>query len=334
MDALWEAETTPILWLQGLGDWLAPPLGLVTHLGSHSVVIVALALVFWCVNPALGARLFVVVASSGVVNHVFKSVFHGARPSWFDARVGAHTAPDSFGLPSGHAQGALVTWGYLGLRSGRRAVLWAAVAVVVLVCVSRVYLGAHFFSDVLGGLLLGGAVLWAALRWEERILAWWRGLSTARWVGWALAATVVPCLVATLWQSAVFGGWTVPTGWNGAVPPDPAGETLTDLYTASGSLLGGLAGFTLLAGRGWYSARGTLVSRLTRLALGASVLVLIQVLVVVLFDGMTGLAGAAVAFAVHAAMAFWASFLAPELFVRNGLAQRPAAAPADGHGPR
>nr|WP_193789447.1 phosphatase PAP2 family protein [Nocardiopsis halotolerans] len=323
MDVLWEAETAPIRWLQGLGDWLAHPLGLITHLGSHTLVIIALALVFWCVNPGLGARLFIVVASSGVVNQLAKSVLYGARPYWYDARITAHTSSGSFGIPSGHTQGATVTWGYLGLRSGRRAVLWACVAVIALVAFSRVHLGAHFISDVLAGLLLGAVLLWVVLRWEDRITAWWLGLGTGRWVGYALAATLVPCLVATLWQLLVRDGWTVPVEWNGAVPADPAEETLIGLYVGAGSLLGGLVGFTLLAKRGWYSARGTLVSRAARLVLGASVAVLVQVLVYVLFGTLTGLAEAVVSFVAYAVITFWASYLAPEMFVRSGLATRP-----------
>lgn len=324
MDVLWEAETTPIRWLQGLGDWLAQPLGMLTHLGSQTVIIVVLALIFWCVSPRLGARLFVAVTASGVLNYLLKAVLYGARPSWFDAHVKAHAHHGSFGIPSGHAQGATVVWGYLGIRSGRRAWLWVCVGVIALVALSRIYLGAHFISDVLAGLLLGGAVLWATLRWEDRIVAWWLGLSTARWVGCTLAVSLVPCLVATLWQLLVRGDWTVPVEWIGATPADPAGYTLTGLYTISGALLGGLVGFTLLTGRGWYSARGTTVARAARFALGISVVVLVQVVLDVLFGGLSGLAESAVMFVAYAAIAFWATCLAPEMFIRSGLAERPA----------
>lgn len=340
LDALWEAETVPIRWLQGLGDWLAPPLGVLTHLGSQSVIIVVLAVVFWCFDSRLGARLFVVVAVSGALNYLCKSLLYGARPSWFDAHIKAHAAHDSFGIPSGHAQGAVVTWGYLGLRSGRRVMLWAAVIVIVLVSFSRIYLGAHFISDVVAGLLLGAAVLWAALRWEDRVARWWSGLTTVRWVGHALAVTLLPCLVAALWQALVLGSWKVPAEWIGAVPTDPAGHTLTGLYTVSGALLGGIVGFTLLAKRGWYSAQGTVVSKIARFVLGISVIVLIQAVVDVFFGVLNGPAVSAVSFVAYAAIAFWASYVAPELFVRSGLARRPdpsSAPPTDapegsGHG--
>jgi len=333
MDVLWEPESTAIGWIQGLGDWAAVPLLAITQLGSQFVLIPLVALVFWCVNPGLGARLFVALTLSGVINYAGKAVFYGARPYWYSAQVTAYSSGSSFGMPSQHAQASTVFWGYLGLRSGRRLWAWTAVALIAAICLSRIYLGVHFFSDVLVGLLVGGVILWAALRWEDRIVAWWLGLGTARWVGCALAVSVLPCLVAALWQSLARGDWTVPAEWIGATPTDPAGHTLTSLFTVAGALLGGLVGFTLLAGRGWYSAEGSATSRAARFALGISGIVVVQVVVHVVAGGLTGLAEAVVMFAAYAGVAFWAAFGAPEMFIRSGLAGRPGAGAPEVRGP-
>ena len=322
MDVLWEAETTPILWFQGLGDWLAVPFGLITHLGSQGVAVVLIALVFWCVNASVGARLFVTLIASATVNTLFKSLLYGARPHWFSANVSAHAGTSSFGLPSGHAQAATVLWGYLGAKSGDRRWMWAAGVLIALVCLSRVYLGVHFISDVLVGLLLGGAVLWTVLRWEDRILAWWRGLDTPRWVLCIALASLFPCLLAALWQWGVRGDWTPPAEWIGATPQDPAGHSLNGLFTAAGALLGGVTGLTLLDRRGGFSASGALTARAARFALGISVVVLIEVVGHLLFRDLEGPAAAIASYAVYAVLAFWATFAAPEMFVRSGLAAR------------
>ncbi len=237
MDVLWDAETAPIEWLQGLADWPVLPLTAVTGLGAQAVVIPLLALVFWCVSPGLGGRLLVLAISSSVVNHLLKLFVHGSRPSWYSAQIAQHTSESSFGMPSGHAQGATAVLGYAGIRSGRRGLLWAALALAALICFSRVYLGAHFISDVVVGVLLGALILWAFLRWEDRVLAWWRGLPTARWASLAVAAALVPCVLAALWRYTARGDWTVPAEWIGAVPPDPAGYTLSGVYSTSGALL-------------------------------------------------------------------------------------------------
>lgn len=324
MDALWEAESETIRWLQGLTEGLAPLLGAVTLVGSQGVIIVLLVTVFWCFHAGLGARLFVAVIASAVVNNLLKSVLYGSRPYWFDARVTGHAQHGSFGMPSGHSQAAVVTYGYLAARSGRRGLVWAAVAVIALVALSRVLLGAHYFSDVVVGLAVGGGLLWLVLRYEDRVLAWWLSLDTVRWVSYLLVAALVPCVVATVWQTIVRGDWVVPTTeWIGATPADPAGHTLVGLHTTCGALLGGVLGFTLLYRRGWYSAEGTVTARAARFVLGISVVVLILVVDRVLFRDLEGLPSALVSFLVYGAVALWASFGAPEMFVRGGLARRP-----------
>ncbi|MGW9346727.1 phosphatase PAP2 family protein [Nocardiopsis flavescens] len=322
MDVLWDAETAPIRGLQGLADWPVAPLAAVSGLGSQAVVVPLLALVFWCVRPGLGGRLLVLAVSSSVLNHLLKLLVHGARPSWYSAQIAQHANESSFGMPSGHAQGATVVLGYAGIRSGRRGALWTALALAALICFSRVYLGAHFISDVVAGIALGALVLWAFLRWEDRVLAWWRGLPTARWASYAVAAALVPCALAALWRYPVRGDWTVPAAWIGAVPPDPAGHTFSGVYSTSGALLAVLVGLTLLDRRGWYSARGRAGARVARFVLGLAVVLCIEVPFRLLSGPLTGAADAVASFAASGAVLFWITFGAPELFLRTGLAER------------
>lgn len=324
MDTVWEAEATGIQWLQKLGEWLVLPLTAFTQLGSQTVVIALLALVFWCVHAGTGARLFVAVIASGVLNFFLKSVLHGPRPYWYSAQVSGFGAESSFGMPSGHAQTATVMYGFLGVRSGRRSWFWGAVALIAVICFSRLYLGLHFFSDVVVGVLLGLLVLWVALRYEEPLLRWWRGLTDPRAVSYALAASLIPCVVASAWQLGVRGDWSVPADvWIGATSTDPAGYTLTGLFLVAGAFFGGVVGFTLLASRGWYSAEGTLIQRVSRFGLGISVVVVALALEEVLFGGLTGMAEAVVTYLVYAGVAFWATFVAPRMFLRSGLAGLP-----------
>ncbi|WP_307851157.1 phosphatase PAP2 family protein [Nocardiopsis sp. MG754419] len=321
LDTLWNVESGVIRWLQGAGDWLAVPLGGLTHLGSQGVFIVLAAVLFWCVNPSLGGRLIVVVIASGVLNNLLKSISYTPRPYWFDARITGYQHHASFGMPSGHSQAAMVVWGYLGIRSGRRALMWAAGVVILLVAFSRIYLGVHFISDVVVGLTLGALIVWATLRYEDRVLAWWRGLDTTRRLTYLSLAAVVPCALATTWQLGVRGAWVVPTTeWIGATPADPAGHSLAGLYTACGGLFGSVLGLTLLYGRGWYSAEGSVVARVARFALGISVVALIAAPTELLFGGLTGVTDGLVSFVVYGALAFWATYGAPRLFIASGLA--------------
>ena len=322
MDTVWEAEATGIQWLQNLGEWLALPLTAITQLGSQTVVIALLALIFWCVHADTGARLFVAVITSGVLNFFLKSVLYGSRPYWYSAQVSGFGTESSFGMPSGHAQTATVLYGFLGVRAGRRSWLWGAVALVALICFSRIYLGVHFFSDVVVGVLLGLALLWVALRHEEALLRWWRGLAISvlfptRWQRpWSLVS-------ASVWQFGVRGDWTVPVRCGSEPPPGPGRIHLIGLFLVAGALFGGVVGLTLLAERGWYSAEGTLLQRASRFGLGISVVIVVLALEEVLFDGLTGLAAAVVTYLVYAGVAFWATCVAPRMFLSSGLAQLP-----------
>ncbi|MBV9879020.1 MAG: phosphatase PAP2 family protein [Gemmatirosa sp.] len=82
----------------------------------------------------------------------------------------------SYSFPSGHAMGAIVGYAMLlhllrGRRTWRRATAVAATAaaaaLVLFVGVSRVYLGVHYPSDVVGGLLAGAAWLAVCLTGES-----------------------------------------------------------------------------------------------------------------------------------------------------------------------
>ena len=85
-----------------------------------------------------------------------------------------HLATYSF--PSGHAVASTVFYGALcalALHHARATALRAAAAVgaacmVLLVCASRVYLGAHYLSDVIAGVAVGTLCLVAFQHWRQR----------------------------------------------------------------------------------------------------------------------------------------------------------------------
>ena len=106
------------------------------------------------------AALFVVIVMLGaaVLEAVTKVAVGRARPVF--AHAVASAAGKSF--PSGHALGAVVAFGLLVLVVPRRFKLVAAIVggcAVLLVSYSRLALGVHYLTDVVGGWLLGAAWL-------------------------------------------------------------------------------------------------------------------------------------------------------------------------------
>ena len=107
--------------------------------------------------------LVLTVPGGMLLNVLLKYTFQRARPSFDDPLLTLAT----YSFPSGHASGAALFYGFLAAYlvcvlarpALRAAVLCAAAAMVALVALSRVYLGAHFLSDVLAGIAFGCAWL-------------------------------------------------------------------------------------------------------------------------------------------------------------------------------
>lgn len=102
--------------------------------------------------------LWLLMAGVGLFVQVGKREFNRPRPPQI-----AYYAVTGFSFPSGHSATAMTLYGLLGYWWARqirrtRPRIWAGVATIVLILLvgfSRIYLGVHYLSDVLGGYLLG-----------------------------------------------------------------------------------------------------------------------------------------------------------------------------------
>lgn len=145
---------------------------LFTTLGDAATVaaisLMALFLLYNLGSSRMELALFLaVVISSGVFNLLLKNVFQRMRPE-FNPLVHA----DGFSYPSGHSMSAFALYGVLGFMVWlkvenifwRSAMLLVCISMVLLIGTSRIYLGVHYPSDVIGG-FLGGASLLAFAVW-------------------------------------------------------------------------------------------------------------------------------------------------------------------------
>jgi undecaprenyl-diphosphatase len=139
----------------------------ITSLGTSSVVtmVVGVAALFLWLNKHKHSAILLLVATFGgvILNNLLKLGFGRPRP---DIIPWATTAT-FYSFPSGHAMSATIVYStvaYLAARlqrtrAARVAISLVATVVIVLICLSRLYLGVHYPSDVLAGIIVGLA--WA-----------------------------------------------------------------------------------------------------------------------------------------------------------------------------
>jgi undecaprenyl-diphosphatase len=140
----------------------------ITFLGTGLVVLVIVgvaAMFLWLTRHKYSATLLLAATAGGIIlNSVLKLGFARPRPHVLGWQ--AQVASSSF--PSGHAMSAAVVYGtvaYLAARLQKHRLtrvltMLAAAIFIVLICASRLYLGVHYPSDVVAGVLVGLA--WAA----------------------------------------------------------------------------------------------------------------------------------------------------------------------------
>ncbi|HYZ48528.1 MAG TPA: phosphatase PAP2 family protein [Sphingomonas sp.] len=155
--------------------WLTDTIVNITSLGSNIVLgLISLIVVGYLLvsGRRSGAALVAIsTAGAGLLSLLLKDAFHRARPDIVAHIVQAHSAS----FPSGHALGSAAVYLTLGLlltrfdaeRRVRVYTITVAVALTVLVGLSRLYLGVHWPSDVLAGWSIGSA--WAIACWAIAI---------------------------------------------------------------------------------------------------------------------------------------------------------------------
>jgi undecaprenyl-diphosphatase len=126
------------------------------------LTIVASALIFYLFKYKKEAVFVLLTLLSGVVSASAKILINRPRPTESFVRIVEKAKSDSF--PSGHVLLYVTFFGFIVLLMyhiktipKRLRILIAAIAffMIFTVPVSRIYLGAHWFTDVLGGFLLG-----------------------------------------------------------------------------------------------------------------------------------------------------------------------------------
>jgi membrane-associated phospholipid phosphatase len=308
--------------LQALGDWQTLPMKFFSFLGTEEFYMLVLPVLYWCISSALGMRVAVILMLSGGFNDAFKTFFHGPRPYWVSTNVEGLATETSFGIPSGHAQNAVAVWGIMAAWIKKGWAWIAALFIIFLIGVSRLYLGVHFPHDVLVGWLIGVLLLWLTLRFWDPVTAWVKKQTLGRQVLAAFLASLgllLLTVVAYAWTKA--SGWQAPVEWASFATQ---AVSLDGALTSAGTLFGLLAGAAFLWRGGWFDEKGSWWKLILRYLLGVvGVLAIRYGLKFIFPEGETLLAWS-LRYVRYAFIGFWVTGGAPWVFLKLKLAERRA----------
>jgi membrane-associated phospholipid phosphatase len=307
-----------ILWLQAHIPGLLVLMLAVSALGTEYFFLLVLPFIYWCVDARLGTRLGLMLCLSASLNASLKLLFHQPRPYWISSGVQAGQAEGSYGLPSGHAQNAVVFWGILAqtVKSWVRALF---VFLILLVGFSRILLGVHFPSDVLVGWGVGGLLLWVSLRWEKTLTRWFASLGQAWQIGLAFACSLllvgVPLLAGLALPAEEPISWSVlaSQAFPGLSfqPRDLAG-----VVGLAGVFFGFLSGWSLLRCQKALRQDVPWTTKALRYLLGIVVAGGAFLVASTVTNGQSGFAALFLRYLLSAAIGLWISYGAPRLFLR------------------
>lgn len=141
-----------------ISDTLTPIIKIITNFGGIVCLVVLAILSFIFIkNKKIGLAIIGNLGISALLNNILKMILQRPRPTGY--RLIEETG---YSFPSGHSMASMAFYGffiylvYKNLKN--KYIKWGLIAVlsllIVLIGLSRVYLGVHYLSDVLGGFLV------------------------------------------------------------------------------------------------------------------------------------------------------------------------------------
>eukprot|EP01087_Luapelamoeba_hula_P011896 TRINITY_DN3299_c0_g1_i1.p1 TRINITY_DN3299_c0_g1~~TRINITY_DN3299_c0_g1_i1.p1 ORF type:complete len:415 (-),score=39.54 TRINITY_DN3299_c0_g1_i1:81-1325(-) len=198
-----------------------------TAAGHELFYIIVLPFLYWMLDQRIGRRALVVWGTVFYVGQLLKDVLKLPRPPSPPAMRLSNIYEAEYGMPSTHAMGALSLSMILVIahyQAGYDFALWKGLALALthtaVVCLSRLYMGAHSVADIVSGLVLSTLILIPFVVWGEAIDYWF---ATSGWV-----PVVVPLI-------AIVAVLIYPKSQHWS---ESYGDTVTIIGVAAGSMVG------------------------------------------------------------------------------------------------
>lgn len=307
----WLSPQLPsIVALQKIGG-LAPAMKFFSLLGNEEFFLLLLPLIYWAFDRKNGRRLGVLLLVGDAFNIILKVAFAQPRPYWLMAYIKPLASETTFGFPSSHAQNVAAIWPFLALQfQGKKRALFLFLAVVLvgLVGLSRVYLGVHFPSDVIAGVLIGFAGLAIFCQIVSRAEKWFAEQTLGRQIGIAIG---IAALILVSFEVVRF------LDSEGRLWPFAANARSGQLIISrAGAILGLLVGLAIAARKVPFETNAPIFRKIARCIIGFIGVLLIWRGLALVFPSQPEPIALVFRFVRYALTTFWVVCGAPYLFAR------------------
>jgi len=166
-----------------------------TMFGEELIIIAILGFLYWIYDKKVGEKVGVTVFASLVINSTIKILVARPRPYVSDSSV-QNIRPDTatgYAFPSGHTQGSATLFTSFAIWLKKRWITIASIVIIIMVAISRMYLGAHYLSDVIVGGLLGVGISF--------LFAWYlnKNENNQRLYLWIFEGTIILTLITFIY---------------------------------------------------------------------------------------------------------------------------------------
>ena len=319
MNALQEFGIALIQALQTLSPALDIPMNIFTFLGKVEFYMLFITFLYWIIDTQLGFRVFMILLSTDIIGTGLKHLFQQPRPYWIgDVKgMGVET---SYGIPSTHASDSLSVWSYLAYRIKKRWLWITAIALILLISFSRLYLGVHFPHDVLFGWMIGLVVLYLFIKNEGKVGDWLNTQTINYQIGFTFGISLLFILIGLLVR-ALTAGSSDATVWSHYATE---ARSLSFYFTLSGAFFGTGFGYILMKEYAYFKTTGTVLQKAIRYIVGIlGVLVCLYGLdpLFSLIAADETVLGYILRYIRYGIATLWAMFGAPRVFLKWNLAE-------------
>ena len=174
MEAFFQLDGNILLWIQEYirNDFLTPIFKFITHLGDEGYVWIAIAILLLFIKNYRKVGLMVggsLLGSLVFNNIIIKNIVARPRPyRMIEALTILIPEPGEYSFPSGHTSSSFAAGVVLYLMLPKKYGV-PAMILAFLIGISRLYVGVHYPTDVLGGMVMGTLLAVATIKITELI---------------------------------------------------------------------------------------------------------------------------------------------------------------------